>query len=237
MSLLIWAVAAFVSGIGIYVVGPLLVAPVLPDRWRRAAAFWYWRQAMVTAGRMQVVERDHGTHTIIATDYRPGWGDEGSLDDETGAWSDERNNMGRLFGRPLGLVSERFNVVLHPRLCEVGREHLRQHERNGTQFSYQDDDGQLVTAQEPRLAVPTERRLVSGHDAEGVLGDSADPWLGELSYDFAEKSQEGFTSRNIVEAMTFVVAYAASFGMFWFVAQNGDSISGGLSLTIMGVLA
>jgi hypothetical protein len=232
MSLLIWSIAAFVTGIGIYVVGPLLVAPILPDGWRRRAAEWYWRQAMVTAGRLQVVERDHGTHTLMATDYKAEWGDEGQLDGETGHWSDNRNNMGRLFGRPFGLVSERFNVVLHPRLCEVGREHERQLERNKTEFAVETDGGEVVSCQEPRAQLPQRRRLVSAHDGEAVLGDSADPWLGELSYDFTEKSQQGFSKRNIVEAMTFVIAYAAAFGMFWFIAKQGGNVSSSLTLML-----
>jgi hypothetical protein len=198
-------------------------------------ALWYWRQSSVVAGRLQVVERDHGTHTILATSYKPEWGDEGTLDEETQHWSDELNNMGRLFGRPVGFISERMNVIGHPRHCEVGREHLRQQERGETSITVETDGGQ-VQARETRVELPDQPRLVSAHDLKGVLGDSASPRLGEVSYEFTELSQAGFRSTNIVEAMTFVLAYAASFGMIWFISENSGSLSRTIPVFVGGLL-
>lgn len=234
MGLVIWAIASAMSGIGLYVVGPLLLAPLLPDEYRRACAMWYWRQAGAVLGRGQIVKRDHGTHTIIATSYRAEWGDEGSLGGETEHWRDEGNHMGRLFGRPLGLISERYNVISHPRHCEIGREHIRLSEQDKTQLRVQDGEETLAeSAEEMRVELPTLPRLCNAHNVAGVLGDSADPRRGESSYEMVKKSQAGFTTRNLVEAMTFILAYAAPFALMWFINQQGASISRSISVGVV----
>jgi hypothetical protein len=207
---------------------------------------WYWRQSSAVAGRMQIVERDHGTHTLVSSSYKPEWGDEATLDDETQHWSDERNNMGRLFGRPIGFISERINVIAHPRHCEVGREHLRQEERGETTVKAPPkehdnteaaaDGGQPVEVPETRVELPDQPRLVSAHNLDGVLGDSASPRLGEVGYEFTKLSQQGFSSRSIIEAVTFIMAYAASFGLIWFISENSSSLSRSVSLFMAGGL-
>lgn len=235
MSLLLWSLVAFLAGIAIYLVGPLLVAPALPDRVQRAVAHWYWRQSAAVGERLQIVERDHGSHTLLSTSYRPEWGDEGVLDDETCHWRDHGNHMGRLFGRPIGYVSERFDVIMHPRHCEIGRERERQAERDELEHLVETESGGAITAQETRAQLPAEPRAVSAHDVRGILGDSAGPRLGETAFEYARKSQSGFTSRNIIEAMTFILAYGAAFGMMWFMADQSDTISRNVPL-ILGVV-
>jgi hypothetical protein len=225
---LIWAAVFFLSGVAIYLVVPVLVGPVLPRRARDALAHWYYRQAAAVGNRLQIVERDHGTHTLLATNYRAEWGDEGVLDDEKGHWRDNGNHMGRFYGRPMGLVSERFDVVAHPRHCEIGRVHRRLAERGRDELELtlqQGGEAVTVLAQEIRAALPSEPRAVSAHDIEGVLGDSGGPRLGETSFEYAKKSQSRFGKRNVVEVMVFVLAYAASFGMMWFFAEQSGTIS------------
>lgn len=231
---LTWIAVAFLLGTAIYLIAAVGLAPVLPGPWRRKAAMWYWRQCAAVGNRLQLVERDHGTHTLLATDYRAEWGDEGVLDDEKMHWRDTGNHMGRFFGRPFALVSERFDVVVHPRHCEAGREHRRQTERGEDRFSIQTDDGETVTVQELRAELPTERRGVSAHDVEGILGDSADPRLGETSFEYTKKSQARFGRRSVIELMTFVLAYGASFGMMWFLSEQSGAISRSVPL-VLGV--
>lgn len=225
---LIWAAVFFLSGIAIYLVLPVALAPILPWRVRKGLSGWYYRQAAAVGNRLQIVERDHGTHTLLTTNYRAEWGDEGVLDDETGHWRDNGNHMGRFHGRPMGLVSERYDVVAHPRHCEIGREHRRLAERGMDEVELtlrQGEDTMNVLAAEMRAALPTQPRAVSAHDIEGVLGDSGGPRLGETSYEYAKKSQSRFGKRNVVEIMTFVLAYGASFGMMWFFAEQSGAVT------------
>lgn len=235
MSFLVWSLVAFLLGIAVYLVGAVALAPVLPGRARRAIADWYWRQSAAVGNRLQILERDHGTHTLLVTTYRPGWGDEGVVDGKKGHWRDTTNRMGRFHGRPMGFISERFDVVAHPRDCEIGRERIRLVERGGNTVELQvETDGgvEMIHARETRLQLPETDRAVSAHDIEGILTDSADPWLGEVSYEYVKKSQAGFTSHNYMDMMVFILAFCAALGMMWFLADQGATLSRTISLTI-----
>lgn len=222
---LAWIAVFWLSGTAIYLIGAVAIAPVLPSAWRQRAADWYWRQCAAVGNRLQICERDHGTHTLLATDYKAEWGDEAVLDGEKMHWRDDGNHMGRFHGHPMGFVSERFDVVLHPRHAEMGRAHKRLAETGGDTVTLQTQDGDAIEAEEIRAELPAANRAVSAHDVEGILGDSADPRLGETSYEYTKKSQARFGRRNVVELMTFVLAYGFSFGMMWFFAEQSGTIS------------
>jgi hypothetical protein len=232
MSMIIWTVAAFMVGIGVYLVGPLVAAPLLPDWLRRRAANWYWRQACVVADRPRIVDLDQGSHTIIATDYRAEWGDEGSLNGEKGHWEDPLSSIGYAFGRPIGLVPERLRVICHPKYCEIGREKQRQVTREEARFSATSGD-RTLTVHESNIQLDDQHQLVDADDIVHLLGDAADPWLGQDTYEYMEKSQAGFGSRSVIELMTFILAYMAPIGLFWFISEGGGGVSTSVSLWVM----
>jgi len=230
MSLIIWSVAAFVLGIGVYVVGPLVAAPLLPGWLKRQTANWYWRQACVVADRPRVVDLDQGSHTVIATDYRAEWGDEGTLNGEQGHWEDPLSSIGYAFGRPIGLVPERLRVIVHPKYAEIGRQKERQVVREQARFPI-DDRG---TVHESNVALSDQHQLVDADDIVYLLGDAADPWLGQDTYEYMEKSQAGFGSRSVVELMTFILAYLAPIGLFWFLSQEAvGGVTDSVTLWVM----
>lgn len=222
MSLWIWGLAFLLLGFVVYLVGPLLIAPVLPYRVRRSLAKSYWKQSVITADRPQIVERKHGGLTLIATDFKPAWGEEGTVDDENGHWRDELGLMGRLFQRPIGFAPEGFNIICDPMHCELGRAHKRWYEEDEYRQTVQTEKG-TIDGFNPGVFVPETASLVSLHDIDGVIGGQADPMLGEIEYDYVEKSQSKFGNRSMVEMMAFIMAFAAAFGMVWFFAEQAPS--------------
>lgn len=236
MSLIIWSVAFFLLGFVVYLVGPLLVAPALPYRWRRRFANMYWKQAVVTADRPQVVERKHGGYTLIATNFKPAWGEEGAIDSKTGHWRDDAGLMGRLFERPIGFIPESYNVITDAKHAHLGKAHMRWAEDGHHRQTLSTDGGQ-IQGFNPYTQVPKTPTLVELHDVKGVLGGQADSQLGEVAYDFAEKSQAKLGSRSVIEIMSFIMAYAAAFGLFWFFSSQGAGGAGISSVSIfLGVV-
>lgn len=226
--MIVWAIAFFLMGIVIYLAGPLLVSGILPHRYRRPLAMAYFKQAAVVADRPKIVERKHGGHTLIATDFKPEWGDEATMGERKSHWTDEPGLMGRLFTRPFGLVPERFSVILDPKTPEIGREDQRLVENGEHKIEAQIGDwNESKECHNNYVQLPKTPRLVSLHDARGVLGEAADPDLGKVAYEYTKKSQAGFQSRSIVEIMSFIMAFGAVYGLFWFFSSQGggDSLS------------
>lgn len=245
MSMIIWGSVAFMVGLAIYIAVPILVGPMLPAQLRQRIADLYFSQATASMGRTTLLDRINSGHTLIATEFDAEWGCElADVGDQEYRIKDPRNRMSRLYTRPFGMCSERFGVYCSARDAVLGKRHKLQVEGGDhyQQVEHGDgDDRRTVEAVNAHLTVPDNLQTVSLHAIAGLLGGQASPALGEEVYDDVKKSQAAFDSRSLIEGMTFIVAFAAVYGLMWFAASYGDSAGGvsggGVDVPVMlGVL-
>jgi len=243
MSLVIWAAVAFMIGLVIYIAVPMLFGPLFPAGIRQRLAEIYFSQATATMRRTTLLDRINSGFTLIATEFDAEWGCElTDVGDQEYRIEDPRNRMTRLYSRPFGMASERFDVYCSARDAAAGKVHQLQAER-GDHVStkrVQTDGGQTKMVTEwtnAHVTIPDGLQTVSLHGIAGILGGQASPTLGEDVYDDIKKSQAAFDSRSVLEGMTFIVAFAAVFGLMWFAANYGGSAGGagggGINVPIM----
>lgn len=216
MSVIIWGTVAFMFGLVGYIAAPILIAPALNLEQRQRIAQIYFKQAMSMFRQCQLVELSPNNHTLVATDPKPTWpADEATLGDKRVHWEDPKNRKVRLFGRPFGAAASEFNCSVHPRDAELGELHEQHEERGNHRMTVETDGGQRECWNQ-HVTVPEQPKLVSLHGIRGLLGQSGEPDSAEVSYDYVEKSQRGFNSRDLVSVMTFLIAFLAVFGAIWF---------------------
>jgi len=231
MSLVIWAAVAFMLGLVIYIAVPMLFGPLFPAGIRQRLAEIYFSQATATMRRTTLLDRINSGFTLIATGFDAEWGCElTDVGDQEYRIEDPRNRMARLYSRPFGMASERFDVYCSARDAAAGKAHQLQAERGNHRHDVAVDGGDQsspVTVANAHVTIPDGLQTVSLHGIAGILGGQASPTLGEDVYDDIKKSQAAFDSRSVLEGMTFIVAFAAVFGLMWFAANYGGSAGGG----------
>lgn len=238
MSFIIWGIVSFLFGLVGFIAAPLLVAPQLDIQTRHRVARVYWKQSMSMFRQCHLVELSPNNHTLIATDPKPTWpADEGTLGDSRVHWQDNLNRKVRLFGRPFGASPSGLNAVVHPRDAELGELHEEHVETGDHKVTLETADGEPVDAWNKHLDVPDNERLVSLQGIRGLLGKSSSPDSAETSYDYVEKSQRGFDSRDLVSVMTFLIAFGGVYGGMWFVLTQlgGGGGGGGVSVSEFGL--
>jgi hypothetical protein len=212
--LLLWGTVGFLLGLVVYLGGPILVGPVLPDRWRAKVSGLYFGQANSSLRRGALVGRTNAGFDIVATSFDPQIQAESvSLDGRQGYAQDPMNNMGLWGNAPFGLLTEKANVYVRARHADVGRADDERIEANDDTVAVETTDGETVAATDIYADVPAEPRLVDLHDVLPILGGASDLFTADTAKTYVVKSQSAFNSRNVVEAMTFIIAFGAGFGM------------------------
>lgn len=232
MSLIIWGTVGFLLGLVIYLAVPILVGPMLPDGLQRALSNSYFSQATASMRRTTLLDRINSGHTLVATDFDAEWGDEvATVGGQEYRIEDPKNRMTRMCSRPFGMMSERFCVYVSVRDALAGKYHQRHKERGDNVVTLESEDGQEMMAAQAHMTVPNAVESVSLHSIAGLLGGQASPTLGEEAYDDIEKSQAAFDTRNVIEVMSFVMAFLAVYLGMWFAASQGGA-AGGPSVSV-----
>lgn len=213
MSALLWAFAFYWLGIALYLVAPMLAAPRLSLKRRLQFAKHYFGIGMMALDRALLVARKHGGYSLVPSSYDAGMEAEKiTIADEDMHFEDPYEFTTSLHKRRFGLADEERNVIINPRLSELGEEFYRfYHEgKHRVPLNIRDRDVDGFTSV---FTIPKMPRMVNLRDARWMIPGSASPKLAESVKDDIEKSQHPYKTRNYVDLMIGLIAMALAFGM------------------------
>jgi hypothetical protein len=226
-----WATMAVVGfGLGLlaYISLPVLVAPFLVARDRTRITDSYYGLAQSAFRRTTLLDRKHSGMKLIPSSFDAEAEAEAvEVDGDQGHAQDKAGWMGRAHAKPFGLVHEARAAFVHPMLAEIGK---RIRERNAAGNEWQtiqvgtDDSGEPIYQERlnAHVTVPDRLRLIDPSNAKAALlgtGKLRDKELGE---DLAEKSQSGFGSTDLVQAVSLIMALLAGCAAAWFIWSNSS---------------
>lgn len=225
MSLLVWTIAFGTLGLLVWVAGGVLIAPVLPARWRHSLGDWYFKQAAAAAWRPLFVAHSAGFEycasefdgTRLAESVVP-FGDR--LD-----YEDAANLMGRWHGRPTGFVEVGVNAVTTPLHVHVGARDADMYRGGDDTVAVKRGGGDEDPGDEyTRGDVPLEPGL---HAVDMTRWHESTPYStqpsdAETTERFAYLSQLGFNTRSTVEVMLLAAAFVIGIGGVWALSKFGD---------------
>lgn len=213
MSAIAWGIAFIWLGVAAYLVVPLVVGPHLSLRWRRRIANHYFSIAMLTLDRALLIARKHGGYSLVPSTYDAGMeAEKVSIADEDMHFEDPYEFTTSLHKRRFGLADEERNVIINPRLAELGEEFYRFYQEGMHQIPLNVND-QQVDAFTSVFSIQKMPRMINLRAARWMIPGSASPKLAESVKDDIEKSQDPYKSRNYVDLMVGPIVMAISFGL------------------------
>ncbi len=248
MNVLLWGIALFLLGLAVYLCVPIFLPAMLPMRYRDYVPQMYYKLSMQSFRRVIGLNRKHAGFDLLPSSYDPEKeGEKVSISGDEGHAEDPHTWMGRLHGRPFGLVHEERNVIVHPMVAEIGRELARRNASGEETRTVEWGDGATETLINRHVTVDDEMKLVNLADAKRAILGSGKLRDGELGEELAEKSQAGYNTRDILQGMSMVIALLAGAAGAWFIWSNSGSGRdsavkipiwvGGHALDLVGVVA
>lgn len=234
MSALLWAIAFVWVGIGLYIVTPILMVPSLSRARRNAVANHYFKMAMLVLDRALLIARRHGGYSLVPSSYDASLESEKvKLGDETLHFEDPYEFTTSLHNRRFALADEERNVIINPRLAELGERFFDFYHEGEHEVPVEDPDGRESVAFTSVFSIPKHPRMVNLREAKWMIPGSSSPKIVEVGLDYVEKSQLAYKSRNYVDLMIGLMAFGLGFALP--VASAWLGITGGGSPEIPGV--
>lgn len=212
--------AWFFGVVGFFVL-PLFAAG-LPWQYAKRVLGTYHSIAMTLLGRGLLLQRSHGGLSLKKSTFDARF-EEGAekvrIGGETKHFRDPHDFMSTFKGRPFGMAHEDRSVIVDARVAYLGRR-FRHLVENGD-FEHGD-------ALKAYFAIPEGvRSLVNLSDIKAIVQQSGAPVAASREETHAEKSQEGFNTRNIIDTMTWLISLGAGYGLMFMANELSNSTSGG----------
>lgn len=223
MGILIWGVVCFLTGFVGFLAPPIIVGPMLPLEHRKRYGDLYFAQAFAALRRGMIMRRLHSGYELVASSFDGEKSAEKvALGDANLFYRDFAGKMSRAYKYPFGLVTEKKNTVVDPKLAEVGE--LEQQRVENGEHLQETRDGFVANT---TLSVPKVMRIVDVAAANAAVPKSASPKLPETVEDYIQKSQQGFNTKSVIDMMAFITAFGVGFGLMWLAAEVGTTAVGG----------
>jgi hypothetical protein len=244
--IILWGTMFYTFGIAAYVIAPWFIAGWLSRSWRQKIGDMYLKNAMLSMWRAIYVDRKHAGADIVPSSYDASAGtEEVTLDGEERGYEDPDGLMGRLHGKPFGVVIEPQDVITRPVLADIGEHHRRAFRQGdhevGVEETIEHENGNTETVtswyEQVHYAIPSAPRLLDLREAIAFIpGDARDDY-SSTAYEFGEKSQRGFhTNVGMMEVAVLGTLFGIGLIGTWFVVNYGSSAGSSVGSTVPLVL-
>lgn len=227
MGLFLWGTVGFMTGIVMFLAVPILLGPNLPAKYRNKLAQPYFGLCMLAMERALLVRRKHSGWSLVSCSYdAEKEAEKAAIGGEEMHFEDPFDFMSRLKKRPFGVAWEPFPGILDPVAAEIGEMDERASESVGDEMELVLGDGEETeTVIRNHVRLPGNERLVDlVHTLQLMLGDGS-PKDPSKAWEYTKKSQSGYSTRDIMGVMTWILAYGAGAGMVWFIVSQGGNMS------------
>lgn len=244
VSLVLWGIVGFMLGVVAFLAVPILVGPMLRANWRNKMAQPYFGLCMLAMERALLVRRKHSGWSLVSCSYDAEHeAEKATVGGEVVHFEDPFDFMTRLKKRPFGLAWESFPGILDPVAAEVGEMDDRATEQVGDELELEigNGDGEDTipeTVVRNHVRLRGKESLVDLVHTLPLMSGGTSPKSPFKMREFVKKSQSGYSTRDIMGVMTWILAYGAGAGMVWFIVSQGGNVSRavgtGVTLAIRG---
>lgn len=230
MGLIIGLMKWYAIGVCFVLVLPMF-ARAMPWRFASSLIDPYVSMAMSLINRGLFLERSHGGHRLVRTQYSSKKGGETKkMGGEEQVWTDPNNYMTTLKSRSFGLAHEDSNIVTDARMAFLGRK-FRELKETGRWM--------LNDHRKRYFEIEPDPELVKIRDAGYIRQGSARPDLIDRVWAMIEKAYALYDTSAIAERLMWLAAFGTGLGGMFLAAEFATRTAGAtnpIPIYVVGVL-